>query len=72
MRSSLSDRLTDQRTWSMVASYARSMLAASLAVMLTGNYSLEDMAKAAVAAILPVIIRWLNPNDPAYGRQRTP
>jgi hypothetical protein len=52
----------------MLSSYARSILGAVAAVMLTGNYQTEDLAKAAVAAILPPLIRWANPKDPAFGR----
>jgi hypothetical protein len=52
----------------MLASYGRSVLAAVLAVIATGATGWEDIAKAAVAAALPPIIRWLNPNDPSFGR----
>jgi hypothetical protein len=52
----------------MLASYGRSVLAAVLAVVSTGNYMPEDLLKAALAAALPPIIRWLNPKDPAFGR----
>lgn len=52
----------------ILASYGRSVLAAVLAVVSTGNYSPEDLLKAALAAALPPIIRWLNPKDPAFGR----
>lgn len=52
----------------MLASYGRSVLASVLAVVSTGNYSPEDLLKAALAAALPPIIRWLNVNDPAFGR----
>ena len=45
-----------------------SVLAAVLAVAATGNYALEDIGKAAVAAILPPLIRWANPKDTAFGR----
>ena len=51
-----------------LASYLRSMLAACLAVAATGNYAPEDIGKAAVAAILPPLIRWANPKDGAFGR----
>jgi hypothetical protein len=51
-----------------LASYLRSALAAVLAVVATGNYALEDIGKAAVAAILPPLIRWANPRDTAFGR----
>ena len=51
-----------------LASYLRSVLAAVLAVASTGNYAPEDIGKAAVAAILPPLIRWANPKDGAFGR----
>jgi len=51
-----------------LASYGRSVLAAVLAVAATGNYAPDDLAKAALAAALPPLIRWANPNDPAFGR----
>ena len=52
----------------IVASYLRSVLAAVLAVAAAGNYAPEDIGKAAVAAILPPLIRWANPKDTAFGR----
>ncbi len=51
-------------------SYARSVLAAVVAVASTGNYSPEDLGKAAVAALIPPVLRWLNTNDPAFGRTK--
>ena len=51
-----------------LASYLRSVLAAVLAVAATGNYAPEDIGKAAVAAVLPPLIRWANPKDTAFGR----
>jgi len=55
----------------MLASYARSAFAAVLAVVSTGNYSLEDLAKAGLAALLPPLMRWANSKDPAFGRDST-
>lgn len=52
----------------IIASYLRSVLAAVLAVVATGNYQPDDLLKAALAAALPPLIRWANPNDPAFGR----
>ena len=52
----------------VLASYARSCLAAVLAVVSTGNYAPEDLLKALLAAAIPPIIRWVNPNDKAFGR----
>ena len=51
-----------------LASYVRSVIGAVAAVVATGNYAPEDLAKAAVAALLPPLLRWANPNDKAFGR----
>lgn len=51
-----------------LASYARSAVGAIAAVIATGNYAPEDLAKAAVAALLPPLIRWANPKDSSFGR----
>jgi len=47
----------------MLASYARSFLAASLAVVMAGVTDPKAIFAAGAAAVLPVLIRWLNPND---------
>ena len=47
----------------MLASYARSFLAASLAVVMAGVTDPKAIFAAGAAAVLPVFIRWLNPND---------
>ena len=53
----------------MLASYARSVLGAGAAVSAsTGD--LKAAANALWAAALPVIMRYLNPNDPAFGRTK--
>ena len=49
------------------ASWARSFLAGGLAVYSTGNTDLKDIAAAGLAALIPVILRWINPNDSAFG-----
>ena len=51
-------------------SYARSVLAAVAAVVASGNWNAEDIAKAAVVAVLPPVLRWANPNDKAFGRTK--
>lgn len=53
-----------------IQSYARSVLAAVGAVVATGNFNAEDIAKAAVVAVLPPLMRWANPNDKAFGRSK--
>ena len=53
----------------ILASYARSFIAASLAVYMAGVTDPKAILSAGVAAILPVLMRWLNPNDKVYGRK---
>jgi hypothetical protein len=60
----------NKQTQAMLASYARSAIAAAVAVYSTGNTDPQDWLKAAVAALIPVVMRWANPNDPAYGRNK--
>ncbi len=51
------------------ASWFRSFLAASIAVYLAGVTEPDAILKAGLAAVLPVILRWLNPNELAFGRK---
>ncbi len=55
---------------SMFASYARSALGAALAVYLAqpNDVTTRDLVAAALAAIAPPLLRWLNSADPAFGR----
>ena len=53
----------------MLASYARSFIAAGLAVYMAGVTDPQAILSAGVAAVVPVLLRWLNPNDLAYGRK---
>jgi hypothetical protein len=46
----------------------RSYVAAALAVYMSGG-DLKAMAMGGVAAIVPVVIRYCNPNDAAFGIQ---
>jgi len=50
----------------MVASWLRSYIAAALAVYMSGG-DLKAMAMGGVAAVVPVLIRYLNPNDANFG-----
>ncbi len=52
----------------LLASYGRSILADVIAVYSTGNTDLADLGKAALAALVPVLIRYVNPKDLAFGR----
>lgn len=53
----------------LAASWARSFMAASLAVYMAGETNPKTIGMAGVAAVLPVILRWLNPQDSAFGLQ---
>jgi hypothetical protein len=50
----------------MLASWSRSFLAAALAVYMAGG-SLNEMLMGGVAAVLPVILRFVNPEDKEFG-----
>jgi hypothetical protein len=52
----------------MIASYARSFLGASLALYLAGETDPKKLLAAGIAAVLPPLLRWLNPQDQAFGR----
>jgi hypothetical protein len=54
----------------MAASWARSFLAAGIAVYMAGVTHPADIAKAGLAALLPVVLRYLNPNDAAFGMKK--
>ena len=55
----------------VLASYARSVVGSVAAVVATGNYTPEDLLKAALAAIIPPLLRWMNSSDTAFGRGST-
>jgi len=52
----------------LLASYGRSLLAAGIALYAAGITDPMQLANALWAALLPVAIRYVNPNDPAFGR----
>ena len=51
----------------MAASWLRSFMAAAIAVYMAGVTEPKAIASAGLAAVLPVILRWLNPNDASFG-----
>ena len=55
----------------MLASYGRSVLAGVATLYVAGVTDPKDLWAALVAAIAPVALRALNPNDPAFGRLPT-
>ena len=56
-----------EKILSALSSYGRAFLAAALALYMAGNTDVKDLAMAGVAAIVPVILRALNPNDKNFG-----
>lgn len=57
-----------EKTKLLIASWLRSYIAAALAVYMAGG-DLEAMAMGGIAALVPVIMRYLNPNDLSFGIQ---
>jgi hypothetical protein len=51
----------------LLASYGRSVLSAAAALYLAGVTDPLDLGWSLVAAVLPVAIRYINPNDKAFG-----
>ena len=51
----------------MGASYGRSVLGAGIALYMSGITDPKDLWAALVAAIAPVLLRAINPGDPAFG-----
>lgn len=61
------ENLLNKKTKAMLASYGRSVLASGLALYMAGVTDPKDLWAALVAAVAPVALRALNPNDPAFG-----
>jgi hypothetical protein len=51
----------------LAASWARSFLAAGIAVYMAGITDPKAIAGAGLAAVLPVALRYLNPSDKDFG-----
>lgn len=51
----------------IAASWARSFMAATVALYMAGETDPKKLGMAGLAAVLPVILRWLNPKDTAFG-----
>jgi len=55
---------------SMLASWLRSSVAGALAVWMSGNTNPKALALGLVAGLVPVLARWANPNDVAFGNKK--
>ena len=52
----------------ILGSYARSFLTGALTLYMAGETDPRKLLAAGIAAVLPPLLRWLNPNDQAFGR----
>lgn len=52
----------------MLASYGRSVLGAGVAMYASGVTDPETLAYSLIGAVVPVVLRAINPNDKAFGR----
>jgi hypothetical protein len=52
----------------LLASYTRSMLAAVVALAVTGNTDPSALLAAAIGAVCPTALRYFNPKDMKFGR----
>jgi hypothetical protein len=59
--------MNNKQLKSMLASYGRSLLAAASALYLAGVTDPADLAYSLLAAVIPVALRAVNPNDSAFG-----
>jgi hypothetical protein len=60
-------KITDKDK-AMFASYLRSVVGALIAVYSTGTTDPRDYGKGAIAAVIPPLLRWVNPKDAGFGR----
>jgi hypothetical protein len=52
----------------MITSYVRCFISGVLTLYMAGETSPRSLLAAGVGAVIPPLLRWLNPNDKAYGR----
>ena len=52
---------------SALGTYGRAFLSAVIALYMTGNTNGKDLLAAGVAAVAPVILKGINPNDKSFG-----
>ena len=52
----------------MLASYGRSVIGAAVALYASGVTDPKTLAYSLIGALVPVVMRAINPNDSAFGR----
>ena len=60
--------MNEKQIKAMLASYARSILAGASTLYLAGVTDPVDLSWSLLAALIPVALRAVNPNDVAFGR----
>lgn len=60
--------MSQDKLKALLASYARSVVGAAVALYAAGVTDPQDLFYALVGALVPVLARYANPNDPAFGR----
>ena len=58
-----------EKAKALAASWGRSFMAAILALYMAGITDPKTLLTAGIAALAPVVLRWLNPNDKAFGNK---
>lgn len=58
----------NEKMKAMLASYGRSVLGAALALYMSGVTDISTLAYSLLAAVAPVALRAVNPNDTAFGK----
>jgi hypothetical protein len=61
------NKMNTEQLKALLSSYGRSVLGSGLALYMAGVTDPKDLWAALVAALAPVAIRALNPNDKAFG-----
>jgi hypothetical protein len=55
----------------ILLSYIRTAISSGAAVYMAGNHDYKAIGIAALSAILGPVMRWVNSNDPAFGRTKS-
>jgi hypothetical protein len=56
----------------MISTYINSAIAAAVALYMSGNTDPNDLLGAAIAAVAPLAIGYVNPKNRAYGLGKAP
>jgi hypothetical protein len=56
-----------EQSLAALGTFARAFLAAAIALYMTGNTNIKDLGMAGIAAVAPVILKALSPNNTEFG-----